>query len=938
MENSRGVITNSDSANNAYPKIFSKIGKFYLLCIGIDEYENLPKEDHLKCAEKDVRSIYDTLITHYHFDIAIEPIINEQATAENIEAAIKAFQPSGKYPLEPEDTLVIYHAGHGVDNLKYTAWVPYFGKRTAETSLITHSTINSWIGEIKALHVLVISDSCFAGGILKNNRSLGVLHSRSSDDEANKKLYYAKSRKLLASSRKTKVDDYGTSGRSWFSLSLEKTLIENSELHYCLFDHFAKIKRVADGNTKQNQKAIYESIQLDEGKCQDGEAFLFRREHNTKKRALEVNLNNLSEKQKPKNSFLFFAILSTMTIASLWLISIGVSNQKAAREGEQQKLKIVDKDSTESHEQEQKKLERENDWRIASELRDLFYESYSLTIPRSKEFAAVARGTLKQQSNMRAFNTAEDKYLEGFLLNLNEGDVFLRQVNDVPDNSKWFERYEFVKIISIDKYSSLLTNNYVYNIQRYNFYPFEPKTWEATPDKISFESEFSSSASLESHTDLFGHTDEIKEAKYHPLNTWLLTNSKDGTTRIWDLTKDKELHKLTCLTTVCMKYAFDPKGLYLARIVRNENAKDAQYFQEIWDIGKEKRLSRTEVDFVGEHYYWHPEIELVFIDKVKKRPLEGDLLVSNIDGDIVFQMSNVLDYSYNFLNGEVSTISLSTKVNENRDYSYKKYFTISELDSQYVRLQEELPSGLNWKISDGGKSISRLNWDGKIEIRDFERSQSFSMFDKRPKEKWRSENASLSSEYTQDMKFATGIYAYDIFDEQKLLVTLDHTVVGHGIRLLVWDYISGEELRKIDYSQHDYFTLLFSKNKRYLFDTSNNANGRNFTLYDLHKKQEINHDKIAVHSNTLADIILENTSEGISIYESENQLNTWNIFDDKGTCNKRLELIDKETGAIITFEKNYKITSAKSEKYSSDLIGRILDNSNVNDKADCGMR
>ena len=170
-------------------------GTAYIIAVGVNEYAN--PQYNLKYAVADARSFGDevrrrqTQIAGFE-RIEVIQLLDQDATKANILAAIKRLAgepgpPSLKAgPLdslkraEPEDTVVIYFAGHGTAQAQRFYLIPhdlgYTGDRTKLTeqglkTMLTHSIsdveLESSVENLDAGHLLLIIDACNSGQALE---------------------------------------------------------------------------------------------------------------------------------------------------------------------------------------------------------------------------------------------------------------------------------------------------------------------------------------------------------------------------------------------------------------------------------------------------------------------------------------------------------------------------------------------------------------------------------------------------------------------------------------------------------------------------------------------------------------------------------------------------------------------------------------------------
>jgi len=139
-------------------------GRKRIAVIGIDRYRSWPA---LNNAVHDAKGAL-RLFEHLGFEPVGEPLIDESATG----AAIQAFVTDELTALGPDDSLVLFFAGHGGtrrqwlggEQLKTGYLIPTdaaYGEKVA-----TWIDLDDWLRKVARLpprHILVILDACFAG-------------------------------------------------------------------------------------------------------------------------------------------------------------------------------------------------------------------------------------------------------------------------------------------------------------------------------------------------------------------------------------------------------------------------------------------------------------------------------------------------------------------------------------------------------------------------------------------------------------------------------------------------------------------------------------------------------------------------------------------------------------------------------------------------------
>lgn len=146
------------------------IGKQWLFVIGIGEYRD-PRFPDLRCAVGDAKTVRDVCTERYVFNQVVE-LYNEQATRSSIIRKLRDLAQS----ISPDDSLFIYYAGHGYldEVLNAGFWIPCDGKRGDDSTWISNVRIKQYLhqGTIKARHILLVSDSCFAGEFFSGARTI----------------------------------------------------------------------------------------------------------------------------------------------------------------------------------------------------------------------------------------------------------------------------------------------------------------------------------------------------------------------------------------------------------------------------------------------------------------------------------------------------------------------------------------------------------------------------------------------------------------------------------------------------------------------------------------------------------------------------------------------------------------------------------------------
>jgi uncharacterized caspase-like protein len=196
-------------------------GRFHALVIGIDGYNG--EWPALRNAVRDAREVASLLRGRYGFEVTT--LLDRDATRA---AILTAMERLAGEAVRPEDSVLIYFSGHGElkkeTNRGY--WVPADARDRLMASLIPNSSIRELLAGVRARHVLLVSDACFAGDIFRGatTQSLPFEDTERYWREVHRRM----SRQALTSGGVEPVTDGGRDGHSVFTYYLLKTLRENT--------------------------------------------------------------------------------------------------------------------------------------------------------------------------------------------------------------------------------------------------------------------------------------------------------------------------------------------------------------------------------------------------------------------------------------------------------------------------------------------------------------------------------------------------------------------------------------------------------------------------------------------------------------------------------------------------------------------------------------
>jgi hypothetical protein len=138
-------------------------GRKWIITIGIDTYQNLPSLRNAVNDAHNVQRLFETL----GYVAPFEPLINSKATSKAINTLIL---DQLRHHLQPDDTLVLFFAGHGaVREDERGGAVGFLAPVEAGaewSNYLRIDTLLDEIGRLPALHILVIIDTCYSGHAL----------------------------------------------------------------------------------------------------------------------------------------------------------------------------------------------------------------------------------------------------------------------------------------------------------------------------------------------------------------------------------------------------------------------------------------------------------------------------------------------------------------------------------------------------------------------------------------------------------------------------------------------------------------------------------------------------------------------------------------------------------------------------------------------------
>jgi hypothetical protein len=233
-------------------------GKYYAIVIGINKYQ--PPLSTLITPVNDARAIAAVLTESYGFQVKL--LLNQDATRVNILDAIVQFRDT----LNENDSLLIYYAGHGYsDHASDKAyWLPVDADSVYSSNRIIADELTTDVRVQNARHVLIISDSCYSGGLARDADTPTESAGRMVFLD---RMYRSRSRTLMASGGDEPVSDSGTDGHSVFAYAVLRSLQQAGQSVFTASDLFySSVRQQVAGKSEQlPQYSIIRNSSHDDG-------------------------------------------------------------------------------------------------------------------------------------------------------------------------------------------------------------------------------------------------------------------------------------------------------------------------------------------------------------------------------------------------------------------------------------------------------------------------------------------------------------------------------------------------------------------------------------------------------------------------------------------------------------------------------------------------
>ncbi len=195
------------------PSRTARFGRYHALVIGSGDYVFLPA---VATAVADADAVSRLLADHYGFDVTDL----RNPNLDRLIAALEDYQVS----LRARDNLLIYWAGHGFQSgeLGRCSWVPVDALGDDPSEGVANAKVAAILLEMKAKHVIIVADSCFTAGELREAELID------GEGDAHLRLSKLRTRVALTSGGLEPVQDGQGSGHSVFTGAFLAALEENA--------------------------------------------------------------------------------------------------------------------------------------------------------------------------------------------------------------------------------------------------------------------------------------------------------------------------------------------------------------------------------------------------------------------------------------------------------------------------------------------------------------------------------------------------------------------------------------------------------------------------------------------------------------------------------------------------------------------------------------
>lgn len=227
------------------------VAKYYAVLIACNQYKN---ENALQYPIQDAQKLAKVLKEKYNFS-KIETLENPKDKSE-VETFLNKFNEDNLKEVEKENNnVVIFYAGHGIEDNKTGYWIPKEGNKNQLYTLInTRSLQTDILSQFNAKHILTIVDACYSGAIC--NREVKKTNELLISDARADELYSTASLYAMTSGQLKPVPD-----KSIFIDGLVASLENNKDKKLSSEILHFKIKSISSSESSQYCPLVKDKIQ-----------------------------------------------------------------------------------------------------------------------------------------------------------------------------------------------------------------------------------------------------------------------------------------------------------------------------------------------------------------------------------------------------------------------------------------------------------------------------------------------------------------------------------------------------------------------------------------------------------------------------------------------------------------------------------------------------
>ncbi len=242
-------------------------GQRYAIIIANQQYDIQTGFPSLSTPVSDANALSALLTQRFGFTTEIvteagvtQPLLLVDPTKREIQLALHHV---GRLVGE-QDTVLVYYAGHGVfEPVTQSAfWVPSDAESGFAPSFLSAADISAAIQRMQAGNIILISDSCYSGGLMRGGPMDEDKLGEDDRNEALLRLQARRSRVLITSGNNEPVDDLGGDGHSVFARALLdglRNMRHNAFTARELFDGYV-LQRVAANADQEPQFRPLEKV------------------------------------------------------------------------------------------------------------------------------------------------------------------------------------------------------------------------------------------------------------------------------------------------------------------------------------------------------------------------------------------------------------------------------------------------------------------------------------------------------------------------------------------------------------------------------------------------------------------------------------------------------------------------------------------------------